>query len=93
MEYNNRAKTVLRDFARVPLFVGGGLWAIAGITVASSKSEELTTSAAGWQLIGGVIFVFGVISLLAWLVAASTEYAIEYNFDRRAKRESAPVEE
>jgi len=92
MEYNNRAKTVLRDFARIPIIVGGGIWVAAGITVAASKTEELTASAAGWQLIGGAILAFGVLSLLAWLVAASAEYSVEYHLGRRSDSESRQPE-
>ena len=93
MEYNNRAKTVLRDIARIALIGGGGVWFVSWLVIASAYETGLRDSAAVWQLIGGGVFALGVLFWIAWLVAASTEYAIEYYFERLDKREKNRLEQ
>jgi len=90
MEYLNRSKNILVELTRVPLIGGAIVWVVATMIV---NAEGSASTGVGWQLVGLVIMGFGLLALLAYLVARSNEYAVKYYFERQDQREKNRAEQ
>jgi len=93
MEYNDRARTILRDLSFASVGLGGLTWIISTSLIASRLREvggtlggalrdydgsgDLAKSVI-WQTIAANVVAFGLIGLIALLVASSVRYNIRF---------------
>jgi hypothetical protein len=78
MTYLNRPRQLLRDFASIGIGIGIVISAISSTIAGRGGSDQEVAAAAAWLGFGQVLFGFGLLCLVGYMVARSVAYDIRH---------------